>query len=234
MESSILALLTLWMTLFSQAAEPREPTVTLLVTPGLAPSSFSTLRRKLDRGRDTVQLATVPCPSSDRQGTIAFLQKLDADNTVVVAHGVAVPWAVEAGLDPTGWVWLAPLLDIWPTDDQLPPDLVARRAGHLSKAHSACSSTSLSTSLRELAEGVEPLDLQQGLGSPVVALVSAGDDIATVEASLPILMTSPNVTVRRVGIGGWGHQDLDHTDLITTRRGHRQVRRALRLLRRHQ
>ncbi len=234
MESTILTIMTLWMTLVSHAAEPREPAVTLLITPGLQPSAFSTLRRKLDQGRHPVQLVTVPCPSGGREATIQHLEQLNVNETVVVVHGIGVPWAVDAGLHPTGWVWLGPVLDVWPTDDQLTEDMASRRAAHISQTYSACSSVALSASLRSAAERSEPPDLRQQLSAPVVALLSAGDDIGTVEGSLPVLLTTPLVTVRRVGVGGWGHQDLDHTELITTRRGQRQVRRALRLLRRQQ
>ncbi len=234
MELTILTILTLWLTILGHAAEPRVPTVTLLITPGLQPHSFSTLRRKLDRGRHPVQLVTVPCPSGGREETIRYLERLNVDDTVVVAHGIAVPWAIDAGLHPTGWVWLAPLLDVWPANDHLTQEVASRRATHVSQAYSACASEPLSSSLQSLADGSAQTDIPQQLSAPVVALVSAGDDIATVEASLPIMLTSPLITVRRVGIGAWGHQDLDHTEFITTRRGHRQVRRALRLLRRQQ
>lgn len=230
----MLTIMTVWMTLVAHAAEPRVPTVTLLTTPGLQPSAFATLRRKLDRGRHPVQLVTVPCPSGGREGTIRHLEQLNVNETVVIAHGIGVPWAVDAGLQPTGWVWLGPVMNMWPTDDQLTEDMASRRAAHVSQAYSACSSVELSESLRSVAEGREPPNLREQLSAPVVALLSAGDDIGTVEGSLPVLLTTPLVTVRRVGVGGWAHQDLDHTDFITTRRGQRQVRRALRLLRRQQ
>jgi pimeloyl-ACP methyl ester carboxylesterase len=233
-ELTILTIATLWMTLAAHAAEPRPPAVTLLITPGLAPSSFSTLRRKLDRRRSPVQLVPVPCPSGDREDTIRFLQQLNVDETVVVVHGMGVAWALEAGLAPTGWVWLAPVLDIWPVNQDLPEEFALRRTTYVSQAYSACSSPAFNESLRALADGQSPADLRQQVSAPVVALISASDDIATVEASLPILLTTPLVSIRRLGVGGWGHRDLDHTELITSRRGQRQVRRALRLLRRQQ
>lgn len=222
------------MSIVAQAAEPAAHSVVLLVTPGLDPASFSTLHRKLDRGRHHVRLETVPCPSGGQQATVRFLETLDVEDTVVVAHGLAVPWALDAELRPAGWVWVAPVLDVWPSDDQLPPDVVARRAAYTTTVYNACSSPSFASSVSAMGSDSSDPDHVQQVSAPVVALVSGSDDVATVEANMPVLLTSPLTTIRRLGVGGWGQRDLDHTELITTRRGQRQIRRALRLLRRQQ
>lgn len=226
-----------WLMTMSLAWSASPGSVWVIGNPGLAPEATTALAEHLDARRWTVQAIAPDCPLGSLDDlTVALTHAPVGPDDLVVAHGLGARLAVQAGLQPRGWVFVGPLFDTVPVADMVTlaeqgPGLQQAAQRVFGTADAGCLSDAFIASAASLVHAPAPIPLDD-ITAPSIVLVSAGDDAAAVEAVLPATVDLQNTERIRVGIGGWGGHDLSHVALIDTRRGRRLVRRALRRLER--
>jgi len=231
-----------------------ERPVLVVQTPGFARDAFLPLVEALRKARADVRVASFGCGAEDGASIASEIRTAAADlgpDVIVVAHGVGATLALRSGAEPAGWVLLAPVVGVWPTEAltaaaSLPigpaVDLTAPRDWNGADLRAVllgdplpaleCAPAALVTEVQAwVRDGAVPIDLEAVHG-PVWVGMSLGDDVAAVEALAEPLRRLPHVTVERLGRNGFDPEDYDHARLLDDRRPIRAAVRAVRKTRR--
>ena len=178
--------------------------------------------------RGTVTVVQLDRPVASREEVLSELGRIDVSDATVVAFGAGAALALQAGWQAEQWVFIAPVTQGVPTQ-------ATRNALTLDDG-----GTAQQLLLGGVVQGWSHTTRQLGidailLGNRTVhfpdadgtVLLSAGDELAMVEAMVPAAHDA-GLTIERIGTGGWLGRDLSHTDITATRAGRRAIRRALR------
>lgn len=236
--------------LWDATPEHAERPVLVVQTPGFAREAFLPLVHALRADGSDVNVLSFPCDEVDVAASVRAAAEGLGPEVVVVAHGVGATLALRSGADVAAWVLLAPVLDVWPTEAlsaaaALPVgpsvDLRVARAWNEHDLRAVllgdpvpalgCAPVALVAEVQGwVRDGAVPLVLE-GLDAPVWIAVSLGDDVASVEATVPAARRINDVRLVRFGRNGFDPEDYDHAGLLDGRRPVRAAARAVRRLR---
>lgn len=214
--------------------------VLVIASPGLALEAHLPLIRRLRKDGFDVHVYQPGC--GDNQAAIVEGSRLAihalGPETVVVAHGVGAALALS-DVEARGWVLLAPVLDVWPV--ALTVELAATPVSALphtwrgldvkrvllGEIAMGCISPTLAAELQGWVQDGPPGHAP--VGAPVRIAVSAGDNLATLEAVVPASREFSERQLVRLGKGSFASKDYDHGEMLS---GHGAVRWASRMVRR--
>jgi hypothetical protein len=213
-------------------------TVLVVVTPGFQLEGYLPLVWALrDDGRD-VRVLTFGCGGQDTEALVEAVVTAAGPlvpGFTVVAHGVGATLVLMAAprLESDRYVLLAPVLDIWPVastewlaGQPVPPalDLSDPLAWNDHPVQSLLLGEpvpTLSCVPAPFAAEVQgwigaahvPVDLA-AVSAPVWIAVSAGDDVAAVEAVIPAARGLPARKLIRMGVNRLDGQDFNHGEML--------------------
>ena len=214
----------------------RRGEIVLLPEPGLSLVHTARLSQELAHRGYRVHRVSYDCDAPSLQAIAADLASLNVDESIVIAHGLGARLAIQADLQPAGWLLVGPTLDLLPLQDLTlyPDDPEASERLFGDGVQFACGAELARAELSKwAARGPAPINVS-GITAPTLVLVSAGDDVAPVETTVPVALAIDGVDLIRIGVGGWAHADLSHIALTDDPRGRRAIYRALRTLRHRQ
>ncbi|MBW1880824.1 MAG: hypothetical protein JRJ84_20915 [Deltaproteobacteria bacterium] len=213
-------------------------TVLVVVTPGFQLEGYLPLVWALrNDGRD-VRVLTFGCGAQDGEALVEAIvtvaHPLGPDLTVV-AHGVGAALVLMAAprLESDRYVLLAPVLDIWPVASTewlagqpiLPSlDLSDPLAWNDHPVQSlllgepvlplTCVPVPFAAEVQGwIGDAHVPMDLS-AVQAPVWIAVSAGDDVAAVEAVIPAARALPDRKLVRFGVVRLDRQDFTHGEML--------------------
>jgi hypothetical protein len=197
--------------------------VVVVVSPGVAVEAYTDLIREIrDAGHD-VSAEHVSCATTGFDAAARSLHRrlVGHSDHVLVAHGFGASVALRAHA-PTSrrYVLLAPVLDIWPVSAmrsvRLTADWPELQPLLGTPLAADCFSASLARDLEDwLQTGEVPTSHLSSIAEPVWLAVSAGDNLAGVEAVIPASRELPERTVIRLGKKRLDPIDFDHGQMLT-------------------
>lgn len=217
--------------------------VLVVQTPGLSRGAYAPLVHALEQEGLHPRVVGFDCGSHDLADLVDQLVAAAGPELVVVAHGLGATLALEAAprLQGARFVLSAPILGVVPQPGLL--EAVQGDVGAsvvLSEARAApllgepvpelsCVPVPFAAEVQSwVRAGSVPLDLA-AVDEPVFMVLSLGDDVATVEATLPAArqLAGPR-RVLRVGISRFDPQDYQHAQLLSEPRLLRVLAREAR------
>ena len=241
--------MSLGMQVDAQAA--RAP-VLLVVTPGLDADAFDAWAHRLHKARHPVTPLSLPCEAASGAQLVERIVQAGAElpeGYVVAAHGLGASLVLMAApeLEAERLVLLGPVLDVqavgvldWLADLELSETVDL--AGELSWNGRAvaplllgadpppltCISAGLAAEVQGwIRAGAVPLPLET-VEMPTWIGVSLGDDVASVEWTVPGSRALPDRSLVRLGYTRFDPQDYEHGELLTRPVPLRVATRAVR------
>lgn len=230
--------------------EHSQRQVLLVASPGIAKEGYLPLIRALrNDGRD-VHLVTFPCRGQDTAGLVRGLRDASAtlnEGFTVVAHGLGGTLALLAApeLKARGFALSAPVLGFsdqavtnWlsvqdvgaQVDLNQPLSWNERPVLELLIGTTSPPLTCLSAPFaREIQDWVPTSSIHfESLSAPVWGGFSLGDNLATLESSVPAMRRIPERRLTRLGRNRLDNRDFTHSEMLTHRTPIRWLVRAAR------
>ncbi len=217
--------------------------VLVVQTPGVSRGSYAPLVHALEQEGLEPRVVGFDCGSHDTAALVDQLVAAAGPEPVVVAHGLGATLALKAAprLQGARFVLSAPVLGVLPQ-----PGLLEAVQGDvglsvvLSEARAAvllgepvpalgCVPVPFAAEVQSwVRSGAVPLDLA-AVDEPVFMVLSLGDDVASVEATLPAArrLGGPR-RVLRLGLSRLDPRDYEHIQLLVEPRVLRVLAREVR------
>lgn len=229
------------------ADQPGGTSVLVVRTPGFARAAYLPLVRALKAdGADVWEIGFLPRQQTSRDYVEAIreVRRSLPDDLDVVAHGLGATLTLMAvsDLHPRRMFLLAPMLSVphGPAVEALAKAPLGAaidlrtpfpwRSGslqHVVGLDLPLEVVSGPFAAEILAWRSAPIDLA-GVDVPVWLGFSSGDDIATMEDSLPASRALPKRKIVRFGLNRFDASDFEHGDMLTSRAPIRTLVRAMR------
>ena len=208
------------------------PQVLLVTTPGVKLDAYLPLIEALRAHEVQVETVVFPCSGSGQDYRDKIRRQCEGQSWTVVAHGLGATLALQSGVQAERFVLLGPVLDVVPGLAMQPlihtpitgmlsletplgePSLQQLLLGDWEEQLTCVSPAWAKEVQQWLRDSHIPLDLA-AIEAPVWLGVGLLDEVATVEAVVPVSRDFPHRTMIRLGVARMDPKDYRHFELLS-------------------